>query len=367
MKKAILLFALLLSAMNIMAQAYEFETKENTLDDGTKYVDCKTKDFAKLNVSSPDIKLEMWDFYGEDKIPTIEFSLFKYAKGEYKNSFAVAKKIRDMALSITEEDDWIKKNMTINLYLSNGDVLRGTNKGWISTGRLQHVSMSVADSLGYVNATISISLLESSLTPIQIQTKENQQLICQQLRTYDIVKIEVDGVSFDVRGLRSAATFDAMFNALAAKTGKGHLYRYNSSSSSSSSRVSSGPSATCELGFVAVYSWGGIGCRVDDFRIVGAKGKDVEVNAIFEDVTDEYVSYGFVKKLTSIPYDDCTYDESFSVRGKVEELARLKRYNRAKFKVYIEVDVGNRCIYTSNAKYVTIYRDGDSWRCTRHD
>lgn len=362
MKKAILLFALLLSAMNIMAQAYEFETKENTLDDGTKYVDCKTKDFAKLNVSSPDIKLAMWDFYGEDKIPTIDFSLFKYAKGEYKNSFAVAKKIRDMALSITEEDDWIKKNMTINLYLSNGDVLRGTNKGWISTGHLQHVSMSVADSLGYVNATISISLLESSLTPIQIQTKENQQLICQQLRTYDIVKIEVDGVSFDVRGLRSAATFDAMFNALAAKTGKGHLYR-SSGTSSSSSRVSSGPSATCELGFVTVFSWGDLACRVDNLKISGAKGKDVEIDAIFESTTIDNVPFGYSKIISSIPDDNYT-EESLPVRGKkiANELTYLMRNNRGRFKVYIQVVVDDKVIFESNKKYITIYNDQGSWR-----
>ncbi len=357
MKKAILLFALLLSAMNIMAQAYEFETKDNTLDDGTKYVDCKTKHFAELNVSSPDIVLEMWEFYNKDKMPAVKFDLSKFAKGKYKNSFAVAKKIRDLALSITEDD--IKKNMTINLYLSNGDVLRGTNKGCISTSSLQHASMSMLDSIGFVGAYIPICLWESSLTPRQIQTEEKQQVICQQLRTYDIVKIEVDGVSFDVRGLRSAATFDAMFNALAAKTGKGHLYRYNSSSSSSN--VSSGPSASCELGHIAVYSDGAIRCRVDNFRIVGAKGKDVEVNAIFEDVSEEFVNYGFLKRFTSIPNDDCTYDE-FRVRGKVNELAKLKRYNSGRFKVYIEVEVDNRVIFTSNAKYISIYKDGDSWR-----
>lgn len=367
MKKAILLFALLLSAMNIMAQAYEFETEEKIQNDGKRYVKCETKEDVELDVSAPDISLDLFDIYNENNIPFIRFRLFKFARDSYRNSFAVAKRIRNLAFSIPVNDVNEKHNLTISLYLSNGDILRGTDRGIIDVSSVMRHAMEKVDSFGVVNVSIGTSFLVSSRSPKEIQTKENQQLICQQLRTYDIVKIEVDGVSFDVRGLRSAATFDAMFNALAAKTGKGHLYRYNSSSSSSSSRVSSGPSATCELGFVAVYSWGGIGCRVDDFRIVGAKGKDVEVNAIFEDVTDEYVSYGFVKKLTSIPYDDCTYDESFSVRGKVEELARLKRYNRAKFKVYIEVDVGNRCIYTSNAKYVTIYRDGDSWRCTRHD
>ena len=226
MRKIILLFALLLSAMNIMAQAYEFETEENTFDNGEKDVVCNTKDYAKLSVSSPDISLEMWDFYGEDRIPVVCLNLFKFARGQYKNAFAVAKKIRNLALSIPKEKDDIKENVTINLYLSNGDILRGRNKGRTSISNRQRISMNLSDSIGVVAASIYVSLLESSLTPRQIQTKENQQVICQQLRTYDIVKIEVDGVSFDVRGLRSAATFDAMFNALAQKTGKGHLYRY---------------------------------------------------------------------------------------------------------------------------------------------
>ena len=166
-------------------------------------------------------------------------------------------------------------------------------------------------------------------------------------------------MSFDVRGLRSAATFDAMFNALAQKTGKGHLYRYNSSSPSSN--VSSGPSASCELGFVGTYSWGRISCRVDNLRIVGAKGKDVEVDAIYEDVTGESVNYGLVNQLSSVPYDDCTYEE-VRFKGTVNELDRLNRYGRGRFKVYVEVIADNRVIFTSNAKYITIYKDGDSWR-----
>ena len=248
MRKTILLLTLLLSAMNIMAQAYEFETRENTLDGGIKDVVCETKDYTKLSASSPDITLQMWDYYGEDMIPVVGFRFWKFAKGEYKNSFAVAKKIRDLAFSIPKGNDDIKKILTISLYLSNGDVLRGTNEGFISLGTIQRNLMMRLDSVGVVEASISISLLERPQTPRQIKTHENQQVICQQLRTYDIVKIEVDGVSFDVRGLRSAATFDAMFNALAAKTGKGHLYRHDSSSPSSSSKVSTGPTASCDLG-----------------------------------------------------------------------------------------------------------------------
>lgn len=363
MKKAILLFALILSAMNIMAQAYEFEiTEQEYTDTKETFYLCSQNNFVEIGGDSPDIRMEAYDDKSDDGgcVARLWFN-----KTGYTGSNTVAS-LRRLANEVKNNNGkGLKKH--IKVYLSDGDVLYGEAGGYIYLGTIQELLMNRDVKFGHIICGINLISITSKYHAEQKQTFSNQRIICQQLRTYDIVKIEIGNESFDVRGLRSAATFDAMFNALAAKTGKGHLYRYNSSSSSSSSRVSSGPSATCELGFVAVYSWGGIGCRVDDFRIVGAKGKDVEVNAIFEDVTDEYVSYGFVKKLTSIPYDDCSYDESFSVRGKVEELARLKRYNRAKFKVYIEVDVGNRCIYTSNAKYVTIYRDGDSWRCTRHD
>ena len=359
MRKIILLSALLLSAMNMMGQAYEFETEEKIHNDGKRFVECKTKELVELDVSSPDISLDLWDYYNENNIPFIRFRLFKFARDSYRNSFAVAKRIRNLAFSIPVNDVNEKHNLTINLYLSNGDILRGTDRGIIDVSSAMRYEMEKIDSFGVVNASIGTACLVSSRSPKEIQTNENQQVICQQLRTYDIVKIEVDDVSFDVRGLRSAATFDAMFNALAQKTGKGHLYRYKSSSPSSN--VSSSPSASCELGYIAVYSDGAIRCRVDNFRIVGSKGKDVEVNAIFEDVSEEFVNYGFLKRFTSIPNDDCTYDE-FRVRGKVNELAKLKRYNSGRFKVYIEVEVDNRVIFTSNAKYISIYKDGDSWR-----
>lgn len=273
MRKTILMLTLLFSAMNIMAQAYVFETEENTLDNG-RIISCQTKERVELNVSSPDIGLFLQDFYDKEMAPQISFGLFKYTRGHYMNSFSVAKSIRKLAISISKSDKG-KEGITINVYLSNGDVLHGVNRGMIFISSNQRYMLEKMDSIGTVDAIINIPSLKSSYIPREIQTKENLQVICQQLRTYDIVKIEVDGVSFDVRGLRSAATFDAMFNALAAKTDKGHLYR-SSGASSSSSTAPSGPSATCELGFVAVYSWGGIGCRVDDFRIVGAKGAQLQ-------------------------------------------------------------------------------------------
>lgn len=220
MKKAILSFALLLSAMNMMGQAYEFDMEENTSVEGFRLINCLIKDWAKLNASSPDMILGMTEFYTKDKAPVLIFELKKH-RDQNQNSFAVVNELQDLELSIPEDAEY--KNITINLYLSNGDILRGTNRGRIIPNLIP--VEYVLDS-GKINVTITPLVLMSSRSPKEVGTVENLRIICQQLRTYDIVKIEVDGVSFDVRGLRSAATYDAMFNALAQKTGKGHLYKY---------------------------------------------------------------------------------------------------------------------------------------------
>lgn len=350
MKKAILLFALILSAMNMMAQAYEFESSEKTGTDGEHVFVCELKRSVEIGTLSPDITIEVWDLRKEFFPCQLNLRLSKVDKGS-----DVTKSIQKIA-----EKFGFASNMEtpVKITLSNGDLLSAEDGCYLQLSSFDLLNNSLG--VGVINVVANTSFLISTYYIKKRNTTENQKIICQQLRTYDIVKIEVDGVSFDVRGLRSAATFDAMFDALAAKTGKGHLYR-NSGTSSSSSRVSSGPSATCELGFVAVYSWGDIDCRVDNLQISGAKGKDVRVAAIFEDVTEEYVNYGFLKRFTSIQYDDCTYDE-FRIKGKVNELAKLNRYNRGRFKVYIEVEVDNQIIYTSNPKYVTIYNDQGSWR-----
>lgn len=360
MKEAILLFALLLSAMNIMAQAYEFETREKTLDDGTRLVICDTKDYAKLSTSSPDIDLVMRDYYTENKTPVVLFRFRKYAKFEYRNSFAVARKIRELALSIPNNEER-RKNITIKLFLSNDDILCGINEGIIYCDEVQRHSMVILDSTGVFDAAIPISLLVSSHTPEQTKTTGNTQVICQQLRTHDIVKIEVDGVSFDVRGLRSAATFNAMFDALAAKTSKGHLYRSSGASSSST------PSATAELGFVGILPDGEILCRLDNLIIKGAKGKEVLILVEFEDVNTEDGVFA-ITEIATPSYDDSTY-KSFILKGNVQNYNSFPP-SGGRFKVYVEIvtgygskiESGKKIIGKTNNKYVTIYkRPSGTW------
>ncbi len=62
--------------------------------------------------------------------------------------------------------------------------------------------------------------------------------------------------------------------------------------------------ASCELGYVAVFSDGKVYCRADNVRIKGAKGEDAELNAVFEAVNIDDIGYAITKDLISLPYDD---------------------------------------------------------------
>lgn len=375
--RKIILFALLLSAMNMMGQAYEFETEEKSFDGGLKSVTCKCKKLVELNAFSPDISIIMWDYFSEDMMPFVGFHICKFAGGIHKNSFALTKTIRELAFSVPEDEE-IKRNVPINLFLSNGDILHAKSmESEISVSSVQVSSvqrrlMERTDSVGVVEAYIGLSYFKSVKIPKEIQTKENRQVICQQLRTYDIVKIEVDGVSFDVRGLRSAATFDAMFNALAQKTGKGHLYRYNSSSSSSN--VSSGPSASCELGDISILSNGKILCRLDNVEIEDAKGKEVEIYVSLDDVETDDNAFVLDKKVTP-SYKSSVY-KSILLNRNVNDGYSMFPKKGGRFKVYATfyISTGRKGnggygtelieIGKSSSKFITIFRKpSGAWDC----
>lgn len=304
MRKLILLFALLLSAINMMAQAYEFETEVDEhgfIFKMNKYVYTNMGIYAKLSLM-------------EDFDPLIEDTKHGLFLELYDTSNDVPSQIYE---KIGEG-----RRLNILLVLENND-------------RIEFRGHGIGKTEDNVKHGIQINL--------NCGDNDYNKLIISNIAAVGIYGLSDEPMIMLLPSFNSAATLKAMYNKFR------------------SSNVSSGPSATCELGFVAVYSWGDIDCRVDNLQISGAKGKDVRVAAIFEDVTEEYVNYGFLKRFTSIQYDDCTYDE-FRIKGKVNELAKLNRYNRGRFKVYIEVEVDNQIIYTSNPKYVTIYNDQGSWR-----
>ena len=281
--------------------------------------------------------------------------LFICLQGDKDENVQIFEDIRNLSKKIPNGASHIYKS--IKIYLSNGDFLKN-EQGAVLQNDIERIANNDTQDLSMITLGTDCLNLVSNKQPKETLTLENHKVICQQLRTYDIVKIDIDGVSFNVRGLRSAATFDAMFNALAQKTGKGQLYRYNSSSSSSS--VPSGPSASCTLGYIGVLTYGSILCRVDNLQIVGAKGKEARVCAIFEDVNDDSKICVFSKKLSTLPYDVCNY-KSLRVKGDVNDYSMLSQYGSRRFKVTISVFVGDQSIYDSNVKYITIYNNEGDW------
>jgi hypothetical protein len=338
MKKLLTLLTLLYSSINLMAQAYEFETKEGS-SNGIKTVTCTTKDYAKLDAYSPDVVLDLFDMCDSKKVPVLMFRLFKLAE-QHKESFPAVDKMRRIALDLPKtEDSYEKKDASINLFLSNGDVLRGSNSSMVILSTVQRNLMVVLDSVGVIEIYSSIGIFESSNNPKERLTFENQQVICQQLRTYDIVKIEIDGTLFYTPGLRSAATFDAMFNVLAQKTGKGDQYKYTGSSSYSETTAS----ATGNLGHMVILSDGDLLCNVENLNIQGAKGREVTVLLTLENIrTGEDALV--LEKIVTPKYDDSTYSVIHIKRNVQDEYAwDFPKYGGT-FKVHAQIymDSGRR-------------------------
>lgn len=245
MRKTLLLFVLLLtSSLGVWAQTYEFEEFKGSDNNRYEYRSA----IIKLGMSSPYLFFVISDTSEKRS----GLNLFICLHGDKDENVQIFEDIRNLSKKIPNGASHIYKS--IKIYLSNGDFLKN-EQGTVLQNEIARIANNETQYLSMITLGTNCLNLVSNKQPKETLTLENHKVICQQLRTYDIVKIEVDGVSFDVRGLRSAATFDAMFNALAQKTGKGHYYRYDSSSPSSS--VPSGPSASCELGFVTVFDWGG--------------------------------------------------------------------------------------------------------------
>lgn len=338
MKKLLTLLTLLYTSINLMAQAYEFETEEDS-DNGIKMFTCKMKNLVGLDVNSPDIILELSDFYDRNNFPVIGFRFFKSAL-ENKQSFSVEEKIRRIALNLPEMGDKYKKeDVTINLYLSNGDILRETFGNMISLLTDQRKWVETFDSIGFFRLYSGVGQFESSNNPQKKHTQENIQVICQQLRTYDIVKIEIDGTLFYTPGLHSAATFDAMFNVLAQKTGKGDQYKYTGSSSYSETTAS----ATGNLGHMVILSDGDLLCNVENLNIQGAKGREVTVLLTLENIRTGEDALVLEKKVTP-RYDSSTYSVIHIKRNVQDEYAWDFPKNGGTFKVHAQIymDSGRR-------------------------
>lgn len=335
-------------AQNAMAQVYSFST--TAINDG--FFECSMDSFIR-DVEKKNTLIE--------DLTYAKLEIVAAQRRAILINIAIASRREDIVelydKTIDQSDGSKYKRYFTKIILENGEAL-SINDATLYDIRKEGYYKGTNTGIGFIGGncwnTESNKVAMNNFSNLQ-----KQQYICQQLRSHSITKVVINGVTIEFKSFKTKDTFNAMFDALAAKTGEGDLYR-SSGSSSSSSNVSSGPSASCELGYVGITSEGNIYCRVDNVTISGAKGKDVSICAFFEDVNNDEFCV-FEKKLSSLPYDDCTYN-SLRVKGNVNDYSMLTKYRNRRYKVTISVLFDNHSIYDSNEKYITIYNNQGSWR-----
>lgn len=338
-------------AQNAMAQVYSFST--TAINDG--FFECSMDSFIR-DVEKKNTLIE--------DLTYAKLEIVAAQRRAILINIAIASRREDIVelydKTIDQSDGSKYKRYFTKIILENGEAL-SINDATLYDIRKEGYYKGTNTGIGFIG--VNCWNTESNKVAMNnFSNLQKQQYICQQLRSHSITKVVINGVTIEFKSFKTKDTFNAMFDALAAKTGEGDLYR-SSGSSSSSSNVSSGPSASCELGYVTVFSWGDLGYRVDNLKISGAKGKDVEIDAIFESTTIDNIPCGYSKIISSIP-DDNYIEESLPVRGKkkADDLTYLMRNNSGRFKVYIQIVVDDKVIFESNKKYITIYNDQGEWR-----
>ena len=316
MRKIILLSALLLSAMNMMGQAYEFETEVDEhgfIFKMNKYVYTNMGIYAKLSLM-------------EDFDPLIEDTKHGLFLELYDTSNDVPSQIYE---KIGEG-----RRLNILLVLENND-------------RIEFRGHGIGKTEDNVKHGIQINL--------NCGDNDYNKLIVSNIAAVGIYGLSDEPMIMLLPSFNSAATLKAMYDK-----------SRSSGTSSSSSNASSGPSASCKLDFVLTLEKGVIICKMDDLIISGTRGKDYEVKAIFENTELDCIPHEFyLRKGTS--WDNGRDHWNVRIKGHVDDLDYMMWNNRGRFKVHIEITIGNQIVYESNSKYITFYRDGEKWRFVQHN
>lgn len=261
MRKLILLFALLLSAMNMMGQVYPFSAEEKE-----KMTTYRMNNYVYTNMG----------IYA--RLSLVEMGGHGIFLDLYDTDYDIPRQIYEMIGD--------GKRLNIRLILENDEILdyKGHYIGKTEDKVKHGIQINLVSGDNYFR-----KLMNSNISAVGVYGLSEKPMIML------------------LPSFNSAATLKAMYDK-----------SRSSGASSSSSTAPSGPSATCELGFVGVTSEGDIYCRVDDVIISGAKGEDVDICAFFEDVANDNVCV-FKKKLLSLPYDECIY-KSLRVIGNVNDV-----------------------------------------------
>ena len=173
-----LFLAIIFSLMALTAQAQAYEYEFSDVDD---ILECITDDSYTMS-NGKDI---------------IMLSLSTMKERHCVIGFATS---YDDILKICNTVD--PANFTVQIKLTNGDVLRSTK---------------VNGDVFYIDFWWYFSPVSMSIS--NIIRENNFYHVMSLLRTYDIVSITIEGITINTPGLRSADTFDAMCKTLAFYTG----------------------------------------------------------------------------------------------------------------------------------------------------
>lgn len=118
------------------------------------------------------------------------------------------------------------ENIPIELTLSNGETLTCHKNYFLDTRKdnIKHndILSSCHINLYFNNMSSNFEMLDNT------ENREREYYIAQQLRTYNIKYIEIDGNRFYFKNFQTAATLDAMFDTLNEKTGKTYAMKSRS-------------------------------------------------------------------------------------------------------------------------------------------
>ena len=338
---------------NMMAQSYPYSI-EHIGENAYKCIE----DEYYGDVEEGIIRFECAAY--KDKDPYVYFDIISYRKD--------IAQLSNNAKTITDDGFKYTESYPIEIHLDNEEKLFSSFSVYYDSRKEKYQNATTG--VGVVGFYFS-RMNSNKVSLSGFNNFKKCQYVAQQLRTHSITRIVINGVTVKFVDFKTKDTFDSMFNVLGEKIGEPEKFRYTASSSSSSSSATvsktvtaSKPFATGRIGYFNITPIGDIFFRIDDLKIVGAKGKNVQVMLVF-DYEDKEETVSVFKENTTPSYDDSVY-ESFRIIGSVDEIKTLRNRNSARYGVYLWVwlDNGDGSFKTlAEIKHgiVTIYKDGSGW------
>lgn len=252
------------AALNVFAglidAALPYEFKERVDSDGSSCYE--TGNEFKASNTEKYVGGGLILFYKEGYRPIIGISI-----GGFEN------RLIELGRKSRKYENGVMEGQTMSLTLTNGEVISTSSAAItdVLNEKFKEVDIASLNILGLVNELVSSS------SGFSLMSEEDKiRYVIHQLTTYNIEKIVISGISFEV-STRSAPTFRAMFEAINKKYGRNYLKEpsYN---------TYTGPSATVKYIDTEhnIYQNGQKGMYVKlNFDVEGMKGKTGSCIAYF--------------------------------------------------------------------------------------